>query len=74
MSAASYTYTTDVWLTVKEAEIVNGDWLNPDDGKIQLADYAATWISERSGLRPKTVELYRYLLRKHLPHRLHADR
>jgi len=56
----------EVWLTLKEAEIRNGDWINPDDGKISLADYGRTWIEERPGLRPKTIELYRYLLRKHL--------
>ena len=37
------------WLTLTEAEIIQGDW-----------------IEERPGLRPKTVELYRYLLRSHL--------
>jgi len=56
----------DVWLTLKEAEILNGDWTNPDDGKVPLTDYAQTWIAERPGLRPKTVELYSYLLRKHI--------
>jgi hypothetical protein len=40
--------------------------LCPDSGKISLADYARAWIDERPGLRPKTVELYRYLLRRHL--------
>jgi integrase len=56
----------DAWLTLKEAEILKGDWINPDDGKVSLAEYARTWIEERPGLRPKTVELYSYLLRKHL--------
>lgn len=56
----------EVWLTLKEAEIHNGDWINPDDGKTSLAEYAQTWVDERPGLRPKTVELYRYLVRKHL--------
>lgn len=56
----------EVWLTLKEAEIRNGDWINPDDGKVSLTEYAETWIDERPGLRPKTVELYRYLARKHL--------
>jgi integrase len=68
--AAPETFVTktdaEVWLTLKEAEIRNGDWINPDDGKVSLAEYAGTWIGERPGLRPKTVELYRYLLRKHL--------
>lgn len=31
-----------------------------------FAQYAATWIEERPDLRPKTVQLYRYLLRRHL--------
>ncbi len=56
----------EVWLTLQEAEIVKGDWINPDDGKIVLAEYARTWITERPELRPKTVVLYRYLLRKHI--------
>jgi hypothetical protein len=56
----------DIWLTLQEAEIRSGDWINPDDGKVSLAEYAARWIEERPGLRPKTVELYRYLLRRHL--------
>ena len=56
----------EVWLTLKEAEIRSGDWINPDEGKVAFADYARTWIEERPGLRPKTVELYRYLLRKHM--------
>ena len=56
----------EVWLTLKEAEILRGDWTNPDDGKVLLADYARTWIGERTELRPKTVLLYRYLLRKHI--------
>jgi integrase len=56
----------EIWLTVTEAEIRKGDWTNPDDGKVALATYAQTWISERPGLRPKTVELYGYLLRKHI--------
>jgi integrase len=56
----------EVWLVRKEAEILSGDWINPDDGKVSLAEYAWVWIEERPGLRPKTIELYRYLLRKHL--------
>jgi hypothetical protein len=53
----------EVWLTRKEAEILEDDWIDPDAGEILLADYGATWIDERPGLRPKTVTLYRYLLR-----------
>ena len=56
----------EVWLTRKEAEILNGDWINPDDGAVPFVKYAAAWIDERPGLRPKTIQLYEYLLARHL--------
>ena len=56
----------DVWLTRKEAEILNGAWMDPEMGRVPLPVYAAAWIDERPGLRPKTIRLYRYLLRRHL--------
>lgn len=44
MRPADTTFATktdaEVWLTRKEAKIFNGDWINPDAGKVQLADYA----------------------------------
>jgi integrase len=54
------------WLALQEAEIIRGDWIDPDAGRVNFGEYAATWIAERPGLRPKTIELYRYLLRGHL--------
>lgn len=33
---------------------------------MNFGEYATTWIEEHPGLRPKTIELYRYLLRCHL--------
>ena len=54
------------WLTLTEAEIIRGDWANPDAGKVLFSQYAHDWIEERPGLRPKTIRLYRYLLRCHL--------
>jgi integrase len=73
MRPADVTFATktdaEVWLTRKEAEILNGDWINPDAGKVQLAEYGTTWIEERPNLRPRTVRLYRYLFRRHIqPH------
>ena len=57
------------WLTIKAAEILEGDWIDPDAGEVLVADYGATWIEERPGLRPKTIRLYTYLLRSHIaPH------
>jgi integrase len=54
------------WLTRKEAEILEDDWIDPDAGEILISDYGSTWIAERPGLRPKTVALYDYLLRSHI--------
>jgi hypothetical protein len=55
--------TADRWLSVTEADIIHGDWIDPDAGRVLFGAYARDWIEERPGLRPKTVELYRYLLR-----------
>jgi hypothetical protein len=35
-------------------------------GRVPFLAYATAWIDERPGLRPKTIQLYRYLLRVHL--------
>jgi integrase len=57
------------WLTLKEAEILEGDWIDPDASEILISDYASTWIEERPGLRPKTIANYRGLLRRQIaPH------
>lgn len=56
----------EVWLTRTEAEVLDDAWLDPDLGQVTFGDYARAWIDERPGLRPKTLQLYRYLLRRHL--------
>jgi integrase len=56
----------EIWLVKTEAEILGDQWINPDDGKVPFGKYATAWVDERPGLRPRTVELYRYLLRRHL--------
>jgi len=56
----------DVWLTVKEAEIRSGTWLDPDAGNVAFAGFAVSWVAERPGLRPKTVQLYEGLVRLHI--------
>ncbi|GAA1280376.1 putative prophage phiRv2 integrase [Planotetraspora silvatica] len=53
-------------LTLIEAKMISGEWTDPDRGKIKLKDYAETWISQRAGLRPRTVDLYTWLLKKHI--------
>ena len=54
------------WLALTEAELAGGGWIDPDAGRVPFTDYAVVWVSERPGLRPKTLQLYRYLLRRHL--------
>jgi integrase len=56
----------DRWLGKVEGIIIAGDWTDPERVKIPLGDYAEKWITERPNLRPRTVELYRWLLRKHI--------
>ena len=46
--------------------MTSGTWTDPERGKVKLGDYAATWIAQRAGLRPRTVDLYRWLLKKHI--------
>jgi len=64
----TFTYKADAskWLALTEAELLGGKWTDPDAGRVPFIDYATTWIAERPGLRPKTLQLYRYLLRTHL--------
>jgi integrase len=64
------TYATrteaDRALTIIEAQMISGDWTDPDRGKVLLGDYARAWIKERPGLRPKTIENYTWLLERHI--------
>ena len=53
-------------LVLIEAQMTTGEWTDPERSKVKLADYAATWITERPKLRPRTVDLYRWLLKKHI--------
>ena len=53
-------------LVLIEAQMASGDWTDPERGKVKLADYAAAWITQRPKLRPRTVDLYRWLLKKHI--------
>jgi integrase len=73
MRPADQTFLTKTeaerWLTRAEAEIIDGDWIDPDAGRVPFGEYAADWVAERPNLRPKTIRLYRYQLRGHLiPH------
>jgi len=59
----------DKALVLVEAQLNSGEWTDPERGKVKLGEYAARWITERPKLRPRTIDLYRWLLAKHLaPH------
>ena len=53
-------------LAVLEGQLAHGTWTDPDRGKVTLSDYAVAWIVQRPGLRPRTVELYRGSLKRHI--------
>lgn len=57
-------------LVLIEAQISAGNWTDPERGKVKLAEYAATWITQRPGLRPRSADNYRWLLKKHIVPRL----
>jgi integrase len=54
------------WLVRKEAEVLAGDWLDPDAGRVVFREFAVAWVKERPNLRLKTQNLYSYLLRQHI--------
>jgi hypothetical protein len=54
----------EVWLSRKEVEIRDGDWIDPDRGEVGFEVYAEQWVRDRV-LKPRTEELYRGLLRNH---------
>jgi integrase len=45
------------WLADKQAEINRDEWIDPDAGKVKLAEYGAKWIAERP-LEDSTRERY----------------
>jgi len=53
-------------LVLVEAQMRAGEWTDPERAKVRLEDYASAWISERPGLRPRTADLYQWLLGKHI--------
>ena len=53
-------------LVLIEAQLSAGHWTDPERGKVKLAEYAATWIAQRPGLRPRSADNYRWLLKRHI--------
>ena len=45
---------------------LQGTWVDPLAGNMAFGEYARLWLKQRVNLRPRTAELYDYLLRRHL--------
>ncbi len=50
----------------QRASLLDHSWIDPAAGNLSLGDYAAEWLACRPLLRPRTIELYEYLLRCHV--------
>jgi hypothetical protein len=56
----------DKALSLIESQIVRGDWTDPERAKVTLSEYAGIWITQHPRLRPRTVDHYRWLFKKHI--------
>ncbi|MET9310850.1 site-specific integrase [Kribbella sp. NPDC003505] len=54
-----------VWLTLRQTDLIRGEWNGPDLGRIPFGNFAASWIEEHV-LSERTRELYATLLRLHI--------
>lgn len=66
---ATFTHRADAerFLAQMDLDRARGGWVDPDAGAVPLATYVEQWLEERpEPLRPRTVELYRGLLRLHI--------
>lgn len=54
------------FLSITEADIHRGAWIDPRAGKVSVKNYADEWLASRPDLAVRTVELYRYLLDDHI--------
>lgn len=58
------------FLALVRTDLDRGDWFDPQAGQTTLREYADEWVEHRKvrgrPLAPRTRELYRWLLRKHV--------
>src|SRR3954467_1701515 len=53
------------WLTLREAEILKGEWTAPEISEVGLVEYGQQWIAERR-LQPRPREGYEDLFRLYI--------
>ncbi|HZU80056.1 MAG TPA: tyrosine-type recombinase/integrase [Acidimicrobiales bacterium] len=54
------------WINTNQADMARGVWIDPKAGEMPFRVFAEGWLADRPDLRPRTVTLYRSLLRRHL--------
>ena len=59
-------YDADKWVTHQEAALDRGEHVDPQAGRIRLADYAATWLANQVHLREETRRGYESAIRLHV--------
>jgi integrase len=60
----------DRYLRLIESRMSQGEWSDPNRARVLVDDYATLWIAQRPGLRPRTVDLYTWLLKRHISPKL----
>ena len=61
------------WLSAAETDMNRGDWHDPRLGDVPFGEWADRWLATTGPkLQASTVDLYRYLLRRHVVPRLGA--
>lgn len=53
------------WLAEAQTDQARGGWVSPRSGQIPLSVYADEWLAHRV-LQPRTAELYRHILDRHI--------
>jgi hypothetical protein len=54
------------FLATKETDILRGEWITAAAGKARLGEFVDKWAEQHGHLRPRTVELYPYLVASHI--------
>jgi len=55
------------WLSAAETDMSRGDWHDPRLGDVPFGEWAGRWLTTKAPkLQASTVDLYRYLLRRHV--------
>ena len=54
------------WLSMWEADVLRGAWVDPAMGEVRFGDVADRWMATKVHLRSSTRTLYDWLLTKHI--------